>query len=369
MHRRLLCVLLLQLSVLALAGGPHVRVLLGTVQTPLEFVVPAGHSGAVDSHEFRTPMGLAWPLELRDGRLLIDGQLEAVSFTIAPDDGSFQWEGRTYSGALRFLAHEGELLAINVLPVEEYLRGVVPSEMMASWPMPALEAQAVASRTYTLHSLEPGEPYDICATFLCQEYGGLEAQHPRTDEAIRNTAGLVLSYEGALAKTYYHADSGGATASSSEVWGEEYPYLYGRDDVPARTPHRSWRQQIDGARLAALLREHGYEFGTVTHLEPLSYSPSGRVTSARIVGTAGSATVSGPALTNALRGSGLRSTRLRMSGPLLAQGDGWGHGVGMSQYGARQLALSGYDYRRILEFYYPLTLLESLESRLAQEQR
>src|SRR5690625_7844280 len=112
MHRRLLCVLLLQLSVLALAGGPHVRVLLGTVQTPLEVVVPAGHSGAVDSHEFRTPMGLAWPLGLRDGRLLIDGQLEAASLTIAGDDGSVQWQGRTYGGGLRLRELEGELLDI-----------------------------------------------------------------------------------------------------------------------------------------------------------------------------------------------------------------------------------------------------------------
>ena len=247
-----------------------------------------------------------------------------------------------------------------MVDLESYLRGVVPAEIPASWPAEALKAQAVAARTYTLASLETGENYDVCATTECQKYSGVAVEHPRSDAAIVATAGIVLTYQGTFAKTYYHADSGGVLASSAEVWGDVRPYLVAQQDVPSTTPHRSWQKQLEAVAIQTSLQEFGTEVGPVQALSILAYSESGRVSSVEITGAWGSAQLSGQNLTKLLRTWGLKSTRFVMTGALSAQGDGWGHGVGMSQYGANALASANYDYSQILAFYYPTTDLQTL---------
>src|SRR5699024_2296002 len=122
------------------------------------------------------------------------------------------------------------------LGLEEYLKGVIPAEMHADWHPEALKAQAVAARSYVLHQLDPGEPFDVCADQDCQEYGGATLQHPATDRAVDSTEGLALTWEGEFIKAYYHSDSGGATASADEVWGEDLPYLPSREDVSTDSP-------------------------------------------------------------------------------------------------------------------------------------
>ena len=244
--------------------------------------------------------------------------------------------------------------------LESYLRGVVPAEMQANWHLEALKAQAVAARTYTVTSLKPYADYDICATTECQEYRGVAVEHPRSDRAIADTAGQVLTYGGQFARTYYHSDSGGVIASSAEVWNRARPYLVAHTDVEISSPHRRWEKVVDGAEVAASLEQRGKGVGTVLALRILSYSESGRVTSLEVTGSAGSTVLSGTKLTKLLREWGLKSTRFAMAGNLVARGDGWGHGVGMSQYGAKSLAQSGYGYAQILGFYYPGTVLQRL---------
>src|SRR5690606_1687787 len=157
---------------------------------------------------------LDWPVSARAGRLVIDGRELGETLTLESSAGNLEVSGRRYRGAIRLSAVGDEVEVVNVLDIEAYLRGVVPSEMAASWPLEALKAQAVAARSYTLVSLNPGGRYDLCATVDCQVYRGVEAEHPRTDEAIAATAGVVVTYLGETAKTYYHSDSGGAVASS-----------------------------------------------------------------------------------------------------------------------------------------------------------
>src|SRR5690606_8349135 len=135
-----------------------------------------------------------------------------------------------------------------------YLRGVVPSEMQANWPLEALKAQAIAARSYTLTSLQPDSDYDICATVECQVYRGIAVEHERSDRAVLETAGLVLMHDGAFARTYYHSDSGGVVASSAEVWGESLPYLVAVADISQNTPHRRWEARLDPVRMRASLR-------------------------------------------------------------------------------------------------------------------
>ena len=318
------------------------------------------HRGFVDgAPRFEAGFGLAWPFAANDGELLVDGR--AVGRTLALEGSSgFVHDGTEYRGSVQLLARGDRVRVVNVLPLDDYLRGVVPAEMHASWPIEALKAQAIAARTYTLASLDPRADWDICATIDCQVYLGRDAEDPRADRAVADTRGLVLTYAGGFARTYYHADSGGTVASSLEVWGTRAPYLIAIRDVPASSPHRSWRIRMDAAAVGRSAAAAGASVGEVTRVRVLATSESGRVTSVEVVGTAGATVLSGFQLADALRGWGLKSTRFRMVGDLVAEGDGWGHGVGMSQYGARALAASGYAYWQILAFYYPGTALQRL---------
>lgn len=272
-----------------------------------------------------------------------DGAIEVVDDAHGP---------RAFLDTLEALP-DGSGTLVNELGIDDYVAGV--AEMPGRWHLEALKAQAVAARSYTMTSLDRSARYDLCATEDCQVYRGVEAEHPRTDSAIAATAGVVVTYDGRTARTYYHADSGGTVASSSEVWGTWSPYLLVRQDARSSSPHRSWAVRLDGAALGASLSTAGLAVGEVVSLRVVGLSESGRVDELEVVGSTGSRVVRGTRLTNLARSWGLKSMAFRVQGGLTVTGDGWGHGVGMSQYGARALANSGYDFGQILAFYYPNT--------------
>lgn len=349
--------LLLVLAVTALSAagqaGPLVRVLLEDGLAATTVRLEGAHEVRTVRGAQRTVASLTWPLRYEAGEIRSDGRLVGPWIELHPEDGVLDRDGRTYRGGLRVEAIDGGLRIVNLVDLEAYLRGVVPSEMSASWPMEALKAQAVAARSYTLASLDRSAAYDVCSTDACQVYRGVAAEHPRSDQAVRETEGIVIAWQGTPAAAYYHADSGGVLASSAEVWGRELPYLPARSDVPTVSPHRGWTASLEPGRLAAALAAEGVDVGTPSGFAIRARSASGRVAEASFEGSGGRAVVAGPALTRVLRGVGLRSTRIDVIGPLRVRGDGWGHGVGMSQYGARALAVQGYDYGRILAYYYP----------------
>jgi stage II sporulation protein D len=355
--RASLALLALLVAPVALAQ-PLVRVLLLEATDVVHVAFDGPHRGAIDGRPFATPFPLTWPVAVEGDRLVMDGREIGRQLDLAPEEGMLRFEGRRYRGTLRLLASAGRVLAINVLDLESYLRGVVPAEMQANWPLEALKAQAVAARSYTLVNVDHEASYDICATTDCQVYQGAESEHPRSDLAVAETTGLVLTYGGTFARTYYHSDSGGVIASAAEVWGTALPYLQAFQDVPANGPHRRWDHRLDPAVVAASLASIGRSVGPVRRVRVLAVSESGRVARLEVTGDAGTVVLEGHAARTQARSWGLRSTRFQMAGDLVARGEGWGHGVGMSQYGARELALAGHGYAQILGFYYPATALQ-----------
>ena len=339
---------------------PLVRVLLDERTGTVGIHVDGPHRGSIDGRPFATPFALTWSVAAVDGRLYVDAQPAGRQLELAPDAAAFVWEGARYRGSVRFKARGNTVLVVNVVDVESYLRGVVPVEMQANWPIEALRAQAVAARTYTMANLDAGAPFDVCATSDCQVYRGVGIEHARTDQAVLDTAGQVLTFGGAYARTFYHADSGGVIASSAEVWGMSIPYLSAFRDVASDGPHARWDVRLDPTVVGAQLAASGHHVGSVHRVRVLSYSESGRVSSFEVVGSAGRVTLQGLSARLQARAWGLKSTRFEMVGDLAVRGWGWGHGVGMSQYGARALALSGYGYGQILGFYYPDTHLQRL---------
>ena len=334
----LLRVLLTEGSVGTLSIGSHER-------------VNGAGSQAVGGGSFRLSAG--------SGQVLVDGQAAGNWVEFAALEG-FSFAGKTYRGNLMAVSQGGRLLFINRVWLEDYLLGVVPSEVPISFPDAVLQAQAILARTFALYRLNPDGLYDICATERCQVYKGREVETSRHSSAVLATKGLIVSYDQQPITAVYSSDSGGFTASSGEVWGTDKPYLVARPDPYSSSPGGTWNLTLSPAAIARELGELNLSVGTVQALQVLAYSTSGRPSSLRVVGSSRSINLSAVQASRVLRGVGLRSTRVEIRG-LSVTGWGNGHGVGMSQWGARGLAREGWDFRQILGYYYPGTFLSSFE--------
>jgi stage II sporulation protein D len=329
---------------------------------------------------------------------------EPGTITVGGVEG--HWDGRTeraYRGAIEIRPDgAGGLTAINVVDLETYLRGVVPSEMPPEYPRAALQAQAVAARGQALMKAfrHADEGFGPCSTQHCQVYGGASSEDPRTDDAVASTRGEVVMYQGRLADTLYSSDCGGHTTNNEDYWPAQapVPYLRGvpdfepEDKVPyqfpipereigsylkyapgvncnrpqyAATDKIRWWEVVPSEQLEADLRERLGDSGTLLGVRVLARAESGVVTRLLVVGTKRTRRVLGGA--EARRVLGVKSPSFFVDLVLgrdgipvafVIWGAGWGHQVGMCQVGAAGLADKGWDYRRILAKYYAGTEVE-----------
>jgi stage II sporulation protein D len=208
---------------------------------------------------------------------------------------------RRYRGSIQVDAVGTSLRAVNLVGLEQYLYGVVPSEMPYTWLPEALKAQAVAARSYALATRKNGA-FDLYPDTRSQVYLGLDHERPSTNAAVDATAGKVVLYEGQVAKTFFFSTSGGRTASAEDVWGEAVPYLVSvPDPYDSISPYHDWGPfTFTGAKLARALKLPG----RVVDLQP-ELNASGRIKTLTVVSTKGSIAVPGIDLRKRL---GLRST-------------------------------------------------------------
>jgi stage II sporulation protein D len=358
----------------------------------------------------RGDAGEAWTVERRDDRLRALGPAGGTSWRPGPlvvrpagPGGFVTYGGRRWRGELWLHAGAGRgVTVVDRLPAEEYLRGVVPLELPggAAGDLPAVQAQAVAARSYTYSRLaeflpraaavaQARLPFDLRATVRDQVYGGVGAERPAADQAILSTAGLVLRHEGAVVSAPYHSACGGSTAAPDELWApDRAPYLRAVSDrVPGTdraycdaAPRFRWTREWDGAELARVLARYltsdaaaGGPAGAVRALDVLERTASGRAGSVAVVTSGGRRVLRGNAIRFALRGRGgeiLPSTYFTATAEadgagrvarLVVRGGGNGHGVGMCQWGAVGRARAGQDFRTILRTYYPGTTVEPIE--------
>lgn len=301
-------------------------------------------------------------------------------------------EDRAYRGRLHLTVDAaGRLAAVLALPLEELLRGLVPSEMPGGAPQEALRAQAVTARSNVLAQIGTrhlDDPWSICSDVHCQAYKGEGAQVAATDAAVRATAGEALFSvsDGRLVDGVYSAMCGGHGEDNEAVWGgTPSPALRGRPDLdaaeagawagigsegrvaaflagappawcaraPGARPDRyRWERRIPSDRLDALLAPLGV--GAVDDLAVVARGASGRVVSLRVDGERGSATVHGELRIRRLLGD-LPSSMFVVASDAEGwsfRGGGWGHGVGMCQWGAIGRAAAGRDHREILRAYF-----------------
>jgi len=363
-------VIALLLALSGAANAVNIRVLITSAPT-VRVRVPFTTPSAYPTNTAPTVTYAEWDVNVAGKKLTLGGQdAGSNSLYLPPAPGSVVGiDGREYRGGVLLRVNGSNVEAVNVLDVEDYLRGVVPHEMPASWPIEALKAQAVIARSYAVARINPAGAYDLCATQQCQVYGGLAKEHPSTDLAVQQTNGQVVSFAGKVAKTYFSADSGGYTASAGEVWGNDLPYLVAQPDPVSRSPKSSWNMTLPLSQIQDVAARYKIRVGTLQSVTATRISVSGRVLELTFTGTGGAAKLQGAEAGGFIRALGAYSARVTLSGqdPVTIAGAGFGHGVGLSQWGANGLAGLNWNYTQILAFYYPGVSLSALQERAALE--
>ena len=254
---------------------------------------------------------------------------------------------------------DDRMTVINVLPLESYVKGVVPYEMGADWPVEALKAQAVCARTYVVYNQNsfPDEGFDLNDNTECQVYKGLAWASAVTDAAVDATAGQVLRYRGEICEIYYFAADGGYTEDGSLIFDADRPYLLGKLDpfeAEVDFAYRRWTLTFPAEDVTLRLQQLGYEIDPIVDIIP-ERSRFGNVIALRFVSESGrELRLTGRDCCKPLR---LYSHCFNISrdedDAFVFTGSGMGHNCGMSQWGARAMAEKhGYTYRQILAFYY-----------------
>ena len=277
---------------------------------------------------------------------------------------------RSFRGELSILWKErGNLIVVNRLPLEDYLAGLINSEISSSWPIESIKAQAVAARTYAMNQVEGARraasqrPYDITGTTLDQVYDGAHQEDYRSHGAVRETRGQILTRGGSIFPAYYHSCCGGRTERASNVWpGESGPPVTS-DEWCARSPKLLWSYTIPSKKLSEELSKAGARVGIPRSVATSALPDSPRNEMLLIEDEEGLKTVLATTARKALGYANLKSTWFEVEmrgGDVVFTGRGYGHGVGLCQWGAKALAEAGHSYRDILKFYYPDSELVTL---------
>ncbi len=269
-----------------------------------------------------------------------------------------------YGGSVYEQRYDGKTLVVVRFEIEDYLIGVLRGELDELWPEEALKAQAVLARTYAmvkvLESREKKIPYDIENSILNQVYRSTTSE--KLKKAVNATAGEILTYEEEIARVFYHAACGGSTTSPGNVWGGSYPYLEGVSCGYCRnTPYYEWEKRFTKSRLSDIL-----DLPPIDSIRVASRDNSGRATSLQIILKNGRiVTETGNSFRMKINSS-LESVYFNHPETLpsalfyitnskdciIFQGTGYGHGVGLCQWGARKMADKGLNYREIIKHYF-----------------
>lgn len=296
------------------------------------------------------------------GGMVINGHSTDCHTLLMESAEAIRIGSKEYPGVMILTRDGSGITAVNHVDMEDYIASVISSEMGPNWPLEALKAQAVASRTFAMYQMDrsAGALYDMDNTVRSQVYHG-HTGSDRALEAVEATRGLIAIYDGAPAGTFYHSSSGGRTENPREVWGKErLPYLASKPALfEERSPHHNWRLRLSAAEIGNKFKKAGIGAGPVISIEPVSHTSSGRVGRLRLTFGPNKRKVDlrGEYFRKIIGDTRLPSTKFRVakdsSGGYTFIGQGYGHGVGMSQWSARGLADRGRGYEEIIQAFYP----------------
>ncbi|MDW8056480.1 MAG: SpoIID/LytB domain-containing protein [Elusimicrobiota bacterium] len=305
---------------------------------------------------------------VKQGKIKLLEEIYYLPVKFTSEEGKIQVNNRIYPGEIEVILSTKGVTIVNIIDIERYLYGVVPYEISQNWTDEMLEVQSIIARTYALLNLNrhQGEGFDLCAEVHCQVYKGYSKTiHTRVKKAVDSTEGLVVVDEDTnkLVQTYYHAACGGGTENVIDVWsgGLEKKHLIGVNcNFCDSSPYRSWRYEISQSKFVKLLAENNIFVGkTVKKIKVLKTTKKGRAKEVEVVGDTSSAVLRGEDLRRMIGYNNLRSTKIKNievnKESIVFYGKGWGHGVGLCQWGANYLAQKGYKFDTIIKHYYPHT--------------
>lgn len=356
--------------------GKEIRVLLADKQEKIELKVEGSFSlWSAAKKGILLSTRMKGPLQFRSeaGRLKLGKKDLAVpDATLLPSEaGGFTYQGKKYRGMAKlFVNPDGKVALVNVLDLEDYLKSVVAGEISASWPDETLKAQAIAARTYATYHLirNQGKRAHITSP-LAQNYQGLDQEEPRTTAAVAATQGQVLLYKGYIFPTFFHSTCGGGTEFPQNVWPlhfklpEIVPCDYCKD-----SPYYRWKVSLTVDEIEKKFKEAGVPVHSIESVYPSKISKN-RVHVTEVTLVDDSKEEKKVRVNDFRRVLGynvVKSARFKMDQEgdrVVLRGWGWGHGVGLCQWGSRAMAQQQQQtYRDILKFYYPGSELKKVKS-------
>lgn len=285
--------------------------------------------------------------------------ISARGFALTSAQAYLSILGRKYKGKiLLYPGNNRDIWIINELPLEEYLVGLVNKEISSQWPLAAVKAQVIAARTYAYFQKEKRADnlFDVEATVNDQVYAGVELEDERARKAVRETEGELILYQGKPIFAVYHACCGGKTESPVYLWSGDYPYLKSISCLYCLdSPHFVWNYQLEIDKIEKILQERGSAHQSIKEILEGPRNESKRITKIIIRREGDVLEIPAPEFRQLLGYDQLRSTNFwvkKINRSFSFAGLGWGHGVGLCQWGAKGMGETGVDYQSIIKYYY-----------------
>lgn len=353
------------IRIAVLRDAPYVIV---TMRGVYQVIDPATHQTIEEGRRLRQTKITAYPDGIQVGQKRYPQQ--RIRLVPAKDIGlrTHRREKR-YRGSVDIIRDtENRLLVVNRLGIEDYVKGILYHEASHRWPMEALKAQAVAARTYALYQMEANakEEYDVTSDIYSQVYGGRSAERYRTNLAVQKTYGQVMRFKGKIIPAYYHSTCGGLTEDVRKLWEHDdlAPLKGVRCGFCTHSPHYRWKKNYRSKDIQDALNTQGRELGLIKDIHVLSRDKSGRIEDLKVTTRDGkSHVIKGKDLREIVGPNTIKSNNYRivMKGYYFDLiGKGWGHGVGMCQWGAHGMARERHTHETILRHYYPGVKLRKL---------
>ena len=311
-------------------------------------------------------------IRCRQNQVFFGLEKSAPKVSLEASSGFIFINGKPYRNVVTILPKEDECLVINTLDLEKYLAGLINKEMLPSWPIEALKAQAVAARSYAVYQMRhrAQEEYDLESSTQDQVYEGASSETPKSNQAVESTRGIVLAWKQEEIKAFYHSNCGGRTESPKDVWGVEYGYISSVTcPFHQKGDRKTWQAKINFKDLEHRLRKVvgllPKDFLGIANVFAGEKNLNNRVGAILVADNSGrSVKIPANAFRNAMGTTKVKSTAFSLQQnhdhSIQLSGEGYGHGVGMCQTGAKVLAQRGSNYKAILSYYYPLAKLSRL---------
>jgi stage II sporulation protein D len=287
--------------------------------------------------------------------------------------GGIRFDKHTYRHALIIWKEKsGKISVVNEIPLEDYLKGVLPWEANPKWTMESLKAQAVAARTYAVFKgiENQKQRFAMSKDVLSQVYGGKNIEHPVTDRAVESTRGQILVHDGKVFPAYFHSTCGGATTHAEYIWEvEPHPSLKGvKCTFCHPSKHYKWSQEFSIAKIESVLKKKGIRASGITDIQATDLDETGRAKTFQITDANEKFKVHSNEFRIWMDPAKFKSTWIvsinKSADKFIFKGRGWGHGVGLCQYGMKGLGELGYEYRDIIRYYYPGADIIEIDEKL-----